>query len=337
MRAAQYGRYGDASVVSVVPIAPLRPGSGEVLVDVHAAALNPKDVLVRKGKYRALSGARFPKRPGLDVAGVVREVGAGVPTTLIGRRMLGMRDGFRALSGTLAEQAIVPVRQLAPIDDALSCADAACLPLAGCTALQALRDAGRLASGERVCILGASGGVGTLAVGVARRLGATVTAVGSARSVALLRSLGADVVLDRDRDAPFAARGAYDLVLDAFGRTRLRDVRPALRPGGRWVAIVPSAGLALDLALAPLLGVRARTVVVRPREADLAWLADAAAGGALRPVIDSTWSLDDVAAAMQRLETRSAHGKVVVLPRGGCGCGAGRPRAVVAGGVSDSP
>lgn len=337
MRAAQYERYGDASVVGVASVAPPRPGPGEVLVDVHATALNPKDVLVRKGKYRALSGARFPKRPGLDVAGVVREVGAGVPRSLVGRRVLGMLDGFRALTGTLAEQAIVPARQLAPIDDGLSCDAAACLPLAGCTALQALRDAGRLARGEHVCILGASGGVGTLAIGIARRLGATVTAVGSARSVALLGSLGADVVLDRDHDAPFAARSAYDLVLDAFGRTRLRDARPALRPGGRWVEIVPSAGLAVDLVLAPLLGVRARTVVVRPRQGDLAWLADAAAGGALRPVIDSTWSLDDVAAAMQRLETRSAHGKVVVLPRGACGCAAGVPRAAGPRGVSDSP
>jgi NADPH:quinone reductase-like Zn-dependent oxidoreductase len=313
MRAAAYDRYGDADVVGVRETADEPPGRGEVRLDVRAAALNPKDVMVRKGRYRWLSGGRFPKRPGLDVAGVVVDVGSGVDASLVGARVAGMLDGFRAATGTLAERVNVPASQITRIEESLSFGAAAALPLAGCTALQALRDAGRLRAGERVCILGASGGVGTLAIGLARHLGAHVTAVGSARSVDLLASLGADVVLDRDRDEPFRDR-RYDLVLDAFGKTRLGVARPAIARGGRYVSLVPSAGLVGDLVRAPLMGVRARTVVVRPRGADLALLVRLAATGELRPVIDSTFSLDDVAEAMRRLETRSAHGKVIVTP-----------------------
>lgn len=313
MKAALYERYGDASVVRVVDVADEPPARGEVRIEVKAAALNPKDVMVRKGKYRWLSGSRFPKRPGLDVAGLVRDVGAGVSPSLKDKRVLGMLDGFCALAGTFADHVNVPAAQVAAFGDGLSFDDAAALPLAGCTALQALRDAGRLRPGDRVCIVGAAGGVGTLAVSIARLLGAHVTAVGSARSVEMLRSLGADVVLDRDRDDPFSGR-RYDLVLDAFGKTRLARARRSLDRGGRYVSIVPSSGLVVDLVSAPLFGLRARTVVVRPLARDLEWLVTRAETGALVPVIDSAFALTDVEAAMRRLETRGAHGKIIVRP-----------------------
>jgi NADPH:quinone reductase-like Zn-dependent oxidoreductase len=311
MRAALYRKYGPADVVRWEDVEEPRCGPGEMLISVEAAALNPKDVLVRKGKYALLSGQRFPKQLGLDFAGRVAAVGSGVPKDQLGQRVFGFFGGFRAQRGSLVERLVVAQHEVAHVAGAVGAADAAATGLAGCTALQALRDDGKLERGERVLVIGASGGVGSFAVQVAKKLGATVSASASARNSELLASLGADYVLDYASQRALGD-GPYDLVLDCFGKARAEVLRPVLAASGRFVSLVPSAGIIGDIARGIVSGPRTRMTSVGPRLRDLTLLARWLEDGSLRPVIERVYERDELIEAMQHLETRRARGKLVV-------------------------
>lgn len=311
MRVAVYRRYGGPDVVQWEEWPKPSPGSGELLVRVQAAALNPKDVLLRKGKFAALSGRRFPKQLGLDLVGHVEALGRGAPGSLQGARVFGFYGGFRALQGSMADYAVIRAGHVAPIAESVDTAHAAAAPLSGSTALQALRDDGRLEPGQRVLIVGASGGVGTFAVQVAKLLGAHVSASTSARNQDLVRGLGADEVLDYASERPLGA-GDYDLVLDCFGKLRAAQVREVLRAGGRFVSLVPSPGIAWDVAQGAVLGPRTRLTVVKPRARDLAQLAQWLEQKRLRSVVEMVYAPSELHEAMRHLETRHARGKLVV-------------------------
>jgi NADPH:quinone reductase-like Zn-dependent oxidoreductase len=312
VRALVYDRYGPAEVLRLAEVDVPRPAPGEVLVRVRAAALNPKDVLLRKGRFRLLSGRRFPKGVGLDLAGEVAALGPGVSGCAPGDRVFGAVNHWRALRGTVADYAAVPAAALAAMPRALSFEEAAALPLAGCTALQALRDLGRVRAGDRVCIHGAAGGVGTLAIQVAKALGATVTTTSSAGQRAACLALGADEALDRAADEPFSGARTFRVILDAFGNLSLGAVRAALPDHGVYVTTVPSLRILLDAARTLAAFPRARLVMVRPRTAELEALARLADQGRLRAVVDRVVPLAGFLDAVRHLETRRAHGKVVV-------------------------
>ncbi|HEU4409223.1 MAG TPA: NAD(P)-dependent alcohol dehydrogenase [Polyangiaceae bacterium] len=310
MRALVYDRFGGPEVLEVRDVEPPRPGRGEVVVRVLAAALNPKDVLLRKGKMRLLNREPFPRRVGYDWAGEAVEVGPGVEGVRAGDRLFGMIQAWRG--GACAELCAVRPGEFAPAPAGLTPEQAASLPLAALTALQALRDRGGVRAGDAVCVNGASGGVGTLALQIAKRLGARVTSVSSGRNVELCRSLGADEALDYEADRPFARPGAYRVLFDAFGKLDFFAVRGALAPGGVFVSTVPSWGVARAVA-ATLVGARrARLVVVRSRRGDLELVRRWAEAGELRPVVDRVMELDRAAEAQRYLETRRAKGKVVL-------------------------
>ncbi|MFT3927059.1 MAG: NAD(P)-dependent alcohol dehydrogenase [Myxococcales bacterium] len=311
MKAVVYRKYGPADVAHWEDIEEPRCGPAEMLVAVEAAALNPKDVLVRKGKYALLSGKQFPKRLGLDFAGRVTAVGPGVPNERLGKRVFGFFGGFRALRGSLVDRVVVTQGEVAVVADRVSAEDAAATGLAGSTALQALRDDGKLQRGERVLVIGASGGVGSFAVQLAKKLGATVAASASVRNRELLVSLGADQVLDYASQRALGD-GPYDLVLDCFGKARADALRPVLAPGGRFVSLVPSAGIVGDIARGVVSGPRTRLTAVRSRQRDLALLASWLDDGSLRPSIERVYARDELIEAMQHLETRRARGKLVV-------------------------
>ena len=311
MKAAIYDHYGPAEVVSWRELAEPRPRSHEVLVRVEAAALNPKDVVVRGGKFRAPSGASFPKQLGHDLAGRVVGLGWRVPTAFAAARVFGFFSGYRALRGSLSELTAIPADQVAPIPNQIDVVQAAAIPLAGSTALQALRDDAGLLEGEHVLIVGASGGVGTLAVQIAKLMGAQVTAACSARNFELVRALGADELVDHAAQDPLS-RGPFNVVLDCYGKLRAKHVAPALRPRGRFVSLVPSRGIVTDVFLGRVRFPPTRLTRVVPRSADLAQLATWLAAGSLKPVIDEVYPRDRLHEAMRHLETRHARGKIVV-------------------------
>lgn len=310
MIAIEYSRYGGPEVIELREVPVPQPQRGEVLVRVHAAALNPKDALVRAGKFKHLAGAGFPKRMGYDLAGVVADVGSGVSDLAIGQRVFGMIQSWQA--GAFAEFAVLPRQQLAALPDSITFAQAAAIPLAGQTALQALRDLGQVGPGSRVVIHGASGGVGTLAVQLARWLGAEVTALCGPDSAALVASLGADSVFDYHQTAPTQLPGRYDCFFDVFGNQHFAAIKPLLHARGSYVSTVPNSRNIRNHALTRFWpGRKARLVVVQSREADLKTLAQAVSVGQLRPLIAARFPLAEMRQAHVLIATKRTHGKII--------------------------
>ena len=312
MRALVYDRYGKLDVLAFRDMPVPVPRRGEVLVRVHAAALNPKDSFVRKGRFRLVSGRSFPKRVGCDVAGTIVECGPDVTDLAPGTRVFGMLQELTYRRGTVADFVAIKTNEIGPMPAALSFEEAAALPLVALTALQALRDDAGLRRGDALCIHGASGGVGTAAIQIGAALGAVVTTTSSDANRELCRSLGAALALDYATDEPFAGSRRFRIILDAFGNLSLDRVRRALTKDGVYVTTVPSLRIVRD-RLRTLVGTpRARLVVVRPRRADIEAIAAFATDGRLRPVIDRIVSFDDAIEGMRHLETKRARGKIVV-------------------------
>ncbi len=311
MRAIVYDRFGGPEVLEQrqVAVPALRPH--EVLVRVKAAALNPKDSFVRKGRFALSTGRRFPKLLGYDVAGVVEQVGAQVSTLRPGDEVFGMRNGFQG--GTIAELVAMPQTELAPRPKTLSFDEAAAIPLAALTALQALRDLGHVKPKDRVLLHGASGGVGVFAVQLARILSAHVTTTSSARNAPFLQSLGAHVGLDYAKDRFLDAAAGWNVVFDIFGNLSFAKVKASLAPKGVYVSTVPSArNIVDDLRTRWSPFKRARLVVVKSNAADLDWLKQQSEAGALKPVVDRVVPLAETAQGQAHIETKRSRGKVVV-------------------------
>ncbi|MFO0547366.1 MAG: NAD(P)-dependent alcohol dehydrogenase [Polyangiaceae bacterium] len=310
MRVVEYDRYGDASVLEVRdrPAPTVRPGA--VLVRVRAAALNPKDVLTRAGKYPWMAGRAFPKRMGYDWSGEVLEVGSGVHGLRAGDAVFGMIEAWSG--GACAELLVANTGELAPKPRSLGWEEAAALPLAGSTALQALRDVARLAPRGEVLVNGASGGVGVFAVQIAKALGARVTTLTSARNADFARSLGADEALDYASWDARSERARYDVFFDVFGNRSWAEVSPVLTSRGTFVSTVPKPHVLFAHVRTLLAPKRARLVKVRSRAADLMWLADAADRGVLKPPIDRVLPLTSIAEANAALATKRTRGKIVL-------------------------
>ncbi len=315
MRAVVYERFGPPGVLEVRDVPAPRCGPADVRVRVRAVAINPKDALERKGRVRwATFHRRPPYRVGYDFAGEVAEVGRDVRDVAVGDRVFGMRQGFRA--GAAAEELTARNGEYARIPDGVGYEDACAVPLAGQTALQGLRDVGRLRSGQRVCIHGASGGVGLLAVQIARILGAVITTTSGLASFDLLRELGSDDAVTYEGHPVLRRAGAFDVFLDVHGNVGYRRAREALAPGGTYVSTIPGRPILVDTLRTLAGGQRARLVLVRSNAVDLAllggWLAGAE-DSSLRVVKDLVLDgLESMAAAQGRIETRHAHGKIVL-------------------------
>lgn len=309
-----YRRYGGIDVLELGPLARPRPGAADVVVRVVAVALNPKDALFRKGRFKIVSGRRFPKFVGVDFAGEV--VAAGARSDLAaGTRVFGALDEWRFVRGTVATVVLAHAEEVAPMPEGLAFTDAASLPLAGLTALQALRDlpapAVRPGAGWRVVVNGAAGGVGTLAIQIGVALGAEVTAICGSRNLDFCRSLGAGDAFAHDVGDPLAGH-TWDVFFDVFGNRSFGAVRRNLSPSGVYISTVPSLVTALDAARTLLSRRRARPVRVKARRGDLVQLAALWRDGKLRPVIDRIVGMAEVPEAFRHLETKHARGKIVV-------------------------
>lgn len=324
MKAIICTRYGSPDVLQVREVARPEPKDDEVLIRVHAAAVNAGDRLMMRGQplfLRPVYGLSRPKHPipGIDVAGEVVAVGRAVEGVRPGDAV--MADLTRSGHGGFAEYVCAPARNLVTKPDSLSYEQAATLPTSGVTALQAVRDKGRLQPGQRVLIYGASGGVGTFALQIAVALGAVVTAVVSARNVDMARALGATEVLDYAHD-DFTRRGdRYDLIVAVNGYRPLTDYRRALAPGGAYVMAGGTMGQIFQaLLLGPVVsaagGKSMSGLAMTPEPADLATVAALAAAGQVRPVIDRCYPLVEAADAFRYLEREHARGKVIITVGG---------------------
>ncbi|CAG0992852.1 alcohol dehydrogenase [Burkholderiales bacterium] len=320
MRAITYDRYGASDVLRIVEIAEPVPRSGELKVRVRAASLNPVDVKIRAGHTRLVPMfERPPRGTGVDFAGEVVGTGGGeVAGYFPGARVFGSLSPF-GRAGSFAEYVCVTPDRIALTPSSLGDGEAAALPIAGGTAVQALDDHAHLVHGQRVLVNGATGGVGHFAVQYARHVGAHVTAVCGPANVAFARDLGADAVLDYTHEDFTAGTAIFDVIFDATGHVRWRRCRNVLAPGGVYINTSPDAASVLatiaEAAAARLTG-RQRVVGLVLKGGAEAWrrLARLAESGALRPHIRATIGLGDVAEAGRQMETGHGRGKVVVDP-----------------------
>ncbi|HEU5470214.1 MAG TPA: NAD(P)-dependent alcohol dehydrogenase [Actinophytocola sp.] len=318
MKAIVQDAYGSSDRLALRDIDPPVPGAGEVLVKVRAAGVDPGVWILMAGipyVVRPFVGLRTPRTPvrGREVAGVVEAVGPDVTRFRPGDEVFGIGEG------TYAEYVKVRQRKLAPKPANLSFEQAAAVPISGCTALQALRDAGRIRSGQRVLVIGAAGGVGTFAVQLARHFGAEVTGVCSTSKMDLVRSLGATHVIDYTT-TPLT--GTYDLIIDTAGNRRLSHVRRLLTPRGTLVHVGASLdgkrwspGLGrpfLGMLLSPFVRHRMPWFLARETTESLTTLADIIATGAVTPVIDRTYPLPDAPAAIDYVHNGHTAGKSVI-------------------------
>lgn len=321
VKAISFTEYGPPEVLEYGELPQPEPGDIQVLVRVHAASVNPVDWHFMRGSpfpvRLLLGGLMRPKRrivPGCDVAGVVESVGKDVTRFKPGDRVFGGigRGGF-------AERACAGEERLAIIPAGTSFETAAAVPLASITALQALRKEGGLQPGQSVLIDGASGGVGSLAIQIAKALGARVTAVCSPRNVEQARALGADEVLDYTHEDFALGAARYDFVYGANAYRPLADYRGVLAPRGRFVCTGGSGRLILQLMLlGPLLslgGKRSKLVTTRFDAADLTFLQGLLAAGRLTPVIDRRYGLSQVPDAIRHIEEGHARGKLIIQVR----------------------
>ncbi|MBA1149352.1 NAD(P)-dependent alcohol dehydrogenase [Ectothiorhodospiraceae bacterium WFHF3C12] len=312
MKAVGYQRFGGPEVLAWTDGWPEpRPGADGVIVAVRAGGLNPKDALLRKGKFRrTLAREPLPRVSGMEVAGTVIEAGP-ESGDIPGEAVFGMTNAF--CGGLHAEKAFLRKGEFARMPPGMDFDEAAALPLAGQTALQGLRDYGGAGDASRVLINGASGGVGHFAVQTAKALGAHVTAVCSHRNLEFVRGYGADEVIDYGETNVTALPGPYDCVFDVFGQYSARDFRACLARHGRYVSTVPKAATLFGELLARTgLSRRSRLVNVRSRRADLEQLARWYTEGRLRAHVENRYPMTRAAEAHRQIETKRTRGKIVL-------------------------
>lgn len=323
MKAIVYTQYGSPDVLHLASIEKPVPAEGQILVQIYAASLNAADRYLLRGQpfmFRAESGLKRPRRTvlGADIAGRVEAVGPGVSAFRPGDEVYGDLSGCGL--GGFAEYVAVPENIMATKPANLSWEQAAAVPMAAVTALQGLRK-GQIQAGQKVLIHGASGGVGTFAVQIARELGAHVTAVCSARKAAQARELGAERIIDY-QTTDFAREDVrYDLIFAVNGDRSVFEYRRALRPGGRCIVAGGSMRQIFQaMLLGPLLARfddrRVGNLLAQPSQDDLTLLAEWLGSGRLVPLIDRCYTLDEVPQAMHDFETSATHGKIIiVMPR----------------------
>lgn len=322
MKAIVQDTYGSPEVLELRDIDKPAVGDNEVLVRVRAAGVNPADWALMRGlpyiaRPTPLYGLRKPKKAvrGTDVAGQVEAVGAGVTRFRPGDAVFGWCNGSFADFAVAADDGLA----LKPAN--LTFEQAAAVPMAGSVALQALRDHGHVRAGQKVLINGASGGIGTFAVQIATSLGADVTGVCSTRNVDMVRSIGADHVIDYTQE-DFTQNGQrYDVILDNVGNHALSDLRRALTPRGM---LVPNSGgfehhwfasggrLVRALVVFRFVSQTLRTFVVSPKQEDLVVLKDLMEAGTVTPVIDRRYPLSEISQAIGYVGARHTQGKVVI-------------------------
>lgn len=310
MNAIVINRFGAPEVLEYRKLSTPFTEAGEVLVKIAASSINPIDFKVRQGALKLLLRKRFPLVLGHDFSGEIVGLGSPDSSFQIGQKVFGMNPfpGMGAYAGYIA----VKEKYLATAPESLSLEDAAAIPLAALTALQGLRDFGKLKKGQDVLINGASGGVGTFAVQLGKLLGAHVTGVCSGKNVELVRSLGADMVIDYQQQSFEKLPDKYDLVFDAVGKSSFLKSRPVLKKKGNYVTTLPGPAAFVWKGLTAITPRSAGTMWVKPKTVDLETLKGYIDSAGLRAIIEKTYNYDQLQDAMRHAESERTVGKLVV-------------------------
>lgn len=334
MKAFILSRYGKKELLQAAELPTPVVGDRDVLVEVHAAGINQLDIMIKNGEFKLVLPYKFPLVLGNDVAGVVTAVGARVSNFKVGDAVYARPDKSRI--GTFAEFIAIDEKDVALKPKNLSMEQAASIPLVGLTAWQALIEVGHLRKGQKVFIQAGSGGVGTFAIQLAKFTGATVATTASQKSFELVKSLGADIVIDYKKDDFEKILHEYDVVLHSQGPKTLQKSLRVLKPGGKLVSISgpPTSDFATEIGAPGLikiamavLGFRARRrakklgvnysfLFMRASGEQLSKLTSLIENGKIKPVIDRTFSLEQVNEAMDYIASGRAKGKVVITIKG---------------------
>ena len=331
MKAVIAEQYGGSEVLELSDDLPVpRVGPNGVLVEVRAASVNPVDWKLREGLLHAVMPVVFPVIWGCDLSGVVKEVGLSVTLFKPGDEVYGMKDGYVAKTyrGAYAEYVVVPEKSLAAKPKHLTHEEAAAVPLSALTAWQAMVNQGKLKPGQRVLIHAGAGGVGVMAIQIAKAFGAYVAATASTRNQDLLRELGADLAIDYTREKIGKVRPKFDLVLDAVGERVWAESFSALKIGGRLVTLtvpIPDQlsskptffatairGVAFGAVRGLLGGKRLAVTRVKPRGGELEKISALIEAGKIRPLVEHVFSLEQIAEAHRLSQTGHVRGKLVI-------------------------
>ena len=319
MKAIVYDGYGSADVLRLEDVEAPAAGAGQVLIRVGAASAFIGDWHLMTGTpyaIRLVSGLRAPKQRtlGQDLAGTVEALGEGVTGFAVGQEVYGVGIG------AFAEMAAAKIDRVAPKPTNLGFGEAATVPTTGCTALQGIRDVGKVSGSQRVLVIGAAGGVGSFAVQIAKALGAHVTGVCSTSKVELVRSIGADEVIDYTQEEIVDGVRRFDVIFDTAGNREASSLRGALTPkgtlvlaggegGGKWLGM---GRVMRAKALSTFVGQRMTNFLARPNAADLLVLKEMIEAGTVTPLIGARYPLSDVPDAMRELGSGHGRGKVVI-------------------------
>jgi NADPH:quinone reductase len=318
MRAISCPSYGPIEQLAQTELPVPEPGPGQVRVRVHASAINPADHKSVTGSVKILHGRSFPMVVGYDYSGVVDALGPGVTAWAPGDEVFGFLPyGGSTKSGAFAELLVASATAMAKKPAAISHGVAAAAATPALTALQAMLDAGRLGTGGRVLLIGASGGVGAVAIGVALKLGASVTAVCATHAVDFVTELGPDEVIDRSKQDPLkTARGPFDVVFDAAAAHGWSTTKQLLGPGGAYVTTLPSLAFFGHKLASLFSATRCSFIIVKPKASDLEQLARWLGEG-LKVPIESTVPVREVKTALARMMKGQMRGRIVVQVEGG--------------------
>jgi NADPH:quinone reductase-like Zn-dependent oxidoreductase len=312
MRAAIFGEFGGPEKVKATIMEVPELKEGEVLIRVKAAGVNPVDAMISKGVYKEMMPHLLPVIPGWDVCGVVEDRGHAARRFKVGEEVYAYARRPEIKWGTFAEYMVIPDSYLAKKPDNLSPEEAAGIPLAGLTAYQSLYDAGRLQENQTVLILGASGGVGSFAIQLAKEKGAKVIGVASEKNHSFMKRLGADYTIDyKNKHIGEATKEIFpegvDLIFDCTSGESMQQSLMALKPSGKLVSILNQGeGLNPDIHF--------QFVFVEPNARQLEELRELAEAGKLKVHISKTYSLNDAAEALKQIESLHTTGKIVVVP-----------------------
>ncbi len=316
MRALIINGYGQSDVFKLQEIDKPTPGSHQVLIEVKCASINPVDWKIRAGHLSLIIPKHWPRVLGVDCAGIVSEVGSAVKTFQAGDAVFGMSNPLRSPYGSYAQFSIAEKDSIAKKPDGLSFSDAASIPVAGLTAYKALKSQINLEPGQSVLINGASGGVGSFAVQIAKVLGAKITATCGADNIEFVKSLGADQVIDYKTQDVRNLKEKFDGVFDASAKLNFSSAKPLLNKNGVYVTTVPDPHTILGLVTCALFGGKRAYIVSAGSGAhvadELSAIAEMITTGQIHPIIASTIPLENVPKAHDESEQGHARGKTVV-------------------------
>lgn len=313
MKAIVINSYGSPDVLEESNMDIPKVKKKQLLVEVHAAGVNPLDWKIRKGMLKLLTGKKFPRILGSDISGIVKETGEDVKRFKKGDEVFAMINSIFNQGG-YAEYAVIDENNACKKPENLSLIEAGCVPCAASTALQVLRNKVNLKKGQQILINGASGGVGTFAIQISKIYGAMVTGVCSGKNTELVASLGADNVIDYTKSDFIKGKIKYDVIFDAAGNKEFFTCKSVLSPGGIYITLIPNGKIILlSLLTSVLPGKKCKFITAKPNLHDLSWLKEKIEEEAIKVVIDKIYPLEKARDAHEYIEKGHARGKVVLM------------------------